>query len=475
MVIARYIGDLLYDYECVVIPGLGGFIINDRPAAVNYTTHYFKPPFREVMFNPYLRTNDGLLVNYIAKEENLTYQEAKTKMDAFAIACQRALDDGKQIRFDKVGTIRKDGNGNVVFNQDTSVNYNPNSFGLSPFISPAVNKISDEDRIREVIKKAKNTSEKAAAPARDKIDKPIDRKATTYPPGKQKKADGKVLVARRRSPYRSQFYFILLLLLGMLAGWGVMNKEIVSNYYAQYGSKLPVFYNNAGSYIANNVEILPIRELSKSASALWLVDFFKKDSHGNKSTALANDDLTFRTNPETTTQEEPLTASADNTKMEEDASANQDATMTTEAKPEEVVPATSEPATTPKRESVTTVEGASGSEPAEVSEETRPVEPVTQKEIAAEDNRGQASETISKETSPHYSYFIIAGSFKDHDNAVKLIKELQSKGFVAIAAGTNKYGMTRVAYAGFNTMEEAAQQLSIIRQHHNPSAWIMRK
>jgi len=69
MKIARYIGDLLYDYECVVIPGLGGFLTNDKPASIQPNTHYFHPPFKQVMFNAYLKTNDGLLVNYIAREE----------------------------------------------------------------------------------------------------------------------------------------------------------------------------------------------------------------------------------------------------------------------------------------------------------------------------------------------------------------------------------------------------------------------
>jgi len=464
MVIARYIGDLLYDYECVVIPGLGGFIINDKPASVNYNTHYFKPPFREVMFNPYLRTNDGLLVNYIAKEENLTYQDAKKRMDTFAIACQQALDNGKQIRFDKVGTIRKDENGKVVFNQDTTINYNPNSFGLSPFISPAVNKITDEERIKEAIKKVKNSSEKTAPPATEKVNKRKDRTPADQP-NTLKEGDGRVLVARRRSPYRSQFYFILLILLGMLAGWGVMNKEIVTAYYAQYGAKLPVFYNNAGSYIANNVEILPIKELSKSTSTLWLVNFFKKGDADNNTTALANDDLTFKATPTNTSPETVNRETAANLKTEESAPNSADALNSVEVI-ENNTGEDEAAGTEAKEETI--------SAPEQVAED-EPSEPAISVETLPEENITPSAENNIEETSPHYSYFIIAGSFKNHDNALRLIKVLQAKGYVAIVAGTNKYGMTRVAYAGFNTMEEAAQQLSTIRQHQNPSAWIMRK
>lgn len=463
MLIAKYIGDLLFDYECVVIPGLGGFIVNDLPASINYNTHYFKPPFREVMFNPYLRTNDGLLVNYIAKEENLIYQNAKKKIDAFAIACQQALNSGKQIKFDKVGTLRKDGNDKIIFIQDTSINYNPDSFGLSPFISPATHKVTDEERIKKVIKKVKTGTDKATAPsAINKDDKRKDR--TPYnTPIKAKTEDGKILVARRRSPYRSQFYFILLLLLAMLAGWGVMNKNIVAEYYTQYGSKIPVFYNNAGSYIANNVEILPIKELSNSASALWLVNFFNKDNTKDNTTSLSNDDLTFKDskkNSETksTNQTGNTPEKFANDKAEE--AANNNTTLNDEPAAKEVIETISEP----DMETVPIVE-----------EKSSPQQSITQPKTVAKDEQSSNEENNMKESSPHYSYFIIAGSFKNHNNAIKFVKELQNRGYVAIVAGTNKYGMTRVAYAGFNSIEEALQQLTVIRQHQNPSAWIMRK
>ena len=471
MVIARYIGDLLYDYECVVIPGLGGFIVNDTPATINYGTHYFKPPFREVMFNPYLRTNDGLLVNYIAKEENLTYQDAKKKMDAFAIACQNALNSGKQIRFEKVGILRKDSNDKVIFIQDTSVNYNPDSFGLSPFISPAVHKVTDEERIKEAFKKVKGNTEKTAAATNKKSDKRKDRKPVqTQKSGKT--ADGKVLVARRRSPYRSQFYFILLMLLGMLAGWGVMNKQIVNQYYTQYGSKIPVFYYNAGSYIANNVEVLPIKELSKSASALWLVHIFNNKNAGNNSTALANDDLTFKNPPKSAKEESVTTTSTENSIPADDFNSDNiktDQLTATEAEPETKE---DEIANTETENQVT--EYKTEAEPS-ANTDILP-ETVTQPETEPTDTPVTDIDNSMQETSaPHYNYFIIAGSFKNHSNAVKLIKTLQAQGFIAIVAGTNKYGMTRVAYAGFNTMEEATQQLASIRQHQNPSAWIMKK
>ncbi|HJN06872.1 MAG TPA: HU family DNA-binding protein, partial [Bacteroidales bacterium] len=112
MKIAKYIGDLLYDYECVVIPGLGGFLTNDNPVSINEVTYSFSPPFRKIHFNVYLRTNDGLLVNHIAQQEQIGYKTAKQKVDQFVFQCHNALETGRRIKFQNIGSLYYDGDKN---------------------------------------------------------------------------------------------------------------------------------------------------------------------------------------------------------------------------------------------------------------------------------------------------------------------------------------------------------------------------
>ncbi len=462
MVIAKYIGDLLFDYECVVIPGLGGFIINDKPAEISYDTHYFKPPFREVMFNPYLRTNDGLLLNYVAKEENLTYQQAKQKVDAFTHACHNALNSGKQIRFDKVGIIRKE-NDKIVFIQDKSVNYNPESFGLSPFISPAVRRITEEEKIKEVIKKVTKSKKEKEQPADipEKELKRKDRKVVTKTRETSIHNQKQVVVPKRRSTYRFQFLFILLLLVGMMAGWGVMNKNIVKSYYAQYKSKVPMFYSNPGSYLANNVEIIPLQEIGKSTSALWLVQLFKDDKN-NKKVSLAGDDLTFK--------EEP--AENKKAKNNEEEVPEVEQTVTVDNTAETNQPEETLTETTSDNDNFTTTYISEDEATAEETKETvNPVNSEVEEEVA--EPVQEPRQELKPEESLHY--FIIAGSFEKERNALRLLNQLKTKGYNAVTAGTNKYGMTRVAYGAYATMQEATGRLSVIRNQDNPSAWILKK
>ena len=55
------------------------------------------------------------------------------------------------------------------------------------------------------------------------------------------------------------------------------------------------------------------------------------------------------------------------------------------------------------------------------------------------------------------------------------MKELEGKGFNALIADTNKYGMFRVAIDAFKTKLEAERKLIAIRNETNPSAWVLEK
>ena len=148
MDIASYISELLYDHECVVIPGLGGFIVNDRPATINRITHKFTPPFRKIMFNIHLSANDGLLINYIANFESISYLEAKKLVIDFSKRCQDEIADGKRIDLKGIGTLHKNQEGYITFDQDSQVNHNADAFGLGSFYSPPIERPTDEERIK---------------------------------------------------------------------------------------------------------------------------------------------------------------------------------------------------------------------------------------------------------------------------------------------------------------------------------------
>ena len=63
-IIDNYICELLYDHDCVIIPGLGGFIANFEPARIIRKQHTIMPPSKKIAFNGKLKNNDGLLADF---------------------------------------------------------------------------------------------------------------------------------------------------------------------------------------------------------------------------------------------------------------------------------------------------------------------------------------------------------------------------------------------------------------------------
>ncbi len=70
MKIDQHISDLLYCYDCVIIPDFGGFVANYRSAEIDKKRNILYPPSKGIIFNKNLVHNDGLLANKIAKDEN---------------------------------------------------------------------------------------------------------------------------------------------------------------------------------------------------------------------------------------------------------------------------------------------------------------------------------------------------------------------------------------------------------------------
>ena len=151
MDIATKISELLFNYECVVLPEFGGFITNDKPAQINRITHQFKPPHREILFNVQLKANDGLLAKHISETESISYKEAKQKVEEFVDWCRNELESGRQIEFAQIGKLYFDDNRHIVFEQDYQINYNPESFGLAPLVSPAIKRTRQEEKIKGII------------------------------------------------------------------------------------------------------------------------------------------------------------------------------------------------------------------------------------------------------------------------------------------------------------------------------------
>jgi cell division septation protein DedD/nucleoid DNA-binding protein len=157
MNLEQSIGELLFDHDCVIIPGFGGFVSNYRPAQIHPTQHTFSPPSKSIVFNRNLKNNDGLLANHLVQKDGLSYSEACTKISEYVTSFSSTLNSGKKLVLVSIGTLFHDIEKNIQFEPDPDCNYLLDSFGLVTIQSPSikrdgfVKRLEKEPKDREVV------------------------------------------------------------------------------------------------------------------------------------------------------------------------------------------------------------------------------------------------------------------------------------------------------------------------------------
>ncbi|NWJ51865.1 MAG: hypothetical protein HXX14_13475 [Bacteroidetes bacterium] len=150
MKICFYISTLLYQHDCVVIPGMGGFIANYTPSHITPYKNNFAPPSKEIIFNSSLQHNDGLLANHIAYEEKITYAQAIIRIEHEVQALRLELETGKVVILENTGTLRLNKEKNILFTPNNKENYLDESFGLPTFSSPIIKR--NEKKLKDLTK-----------------------------------------------------------------------------------------------------------------------------------------------------------------------------------------------------------------------------------------------------------------------------------------------------------------------------------
>ena len=133
MDITAFIRELLFNHDCVILPGFGGFVGNYTPARIDKDTDTFYPPVKQISFNRNLNHNDGLLVGRMSGSSGINYGDARNMVDEFVVSLRKKLERGEKVNFDKIGTFTNNQEGNVQFEPDHNVNYNLGSYGLDSF------------------------------------------------------------------------------------------------------------------------------------------------------------------------------------------------------------------------------------------------------------------------------------------------------------------------------------------------------
>lgn len=154
MQLTTYIADLLYRYECVIIPGFGAFLTRYKSAHIDDSTNTFNPPSKIVSFNKQLQANDGLFANYVASVEKCSYETALQKIRSFTAQISRELSEGKTISIKNIGEFSFNKEKSLQFEPLQQQNFSTSAFGLSSFVSPRISREVHKETVEALEEKA---------------------------------------------------------------------------------------------------------------------------------------------------------------------------------------------------------------------------------------------------------------------------------------------------------------------------------
>ncbi|MFJ1377396.1 SPOR domain-containing protein [Capnocytophaga canimorsus] len=128
-----YVEELLFKYQCVIIPKFGAFISN-RKSAKLFEDKTFTPPKREITFNSSLVSNDGLLIKHISESSGVSYEQAESFISDVVETWKERLNKKEIISLGNIGFIKQTPEGRISFEASDSVNFLTDSFGMSTFV-----------------------------------------------------------------------------------------------------------------------------------------------------------------------------------------------------------------------------------------------------------------------------------------------------------------------------------------------------
>ncbi|MBO0935968.1 SPOR domain-containing protein [Fibrella sp. HMF5335] len=130
--IGDYLKKLLYQYDCLVVPGLGAFLTHAVSASYNERDGLFLPPRRRLAFNEAMRLDDGILVNYLMFHERCNREAALNHIDAFVQEIKQTAQQQGSYSIDGIGLFSLNAENSLQFDPELRHNFLSSAYGLGP-------------------------------------------------------------------------------------------------------------------------------------------------------------------------------------------------------------------------------------------------------------------------------------------------------------------------------------------------------
>lgn len=138
MALEHYISELLYRYNCVVVPGFGAFLTQAQSAVIHEATHTIYPPTKRISFNQQLISNDGLLVSYAAEAQETTFDEMLKQVEEEVVDWKLRLHKGERLTLADIGDVWTGMERRIQFQPSKNNNFLTSSYGMASFVAHPV-------------------------------------------------------------------------------------------------------------------------------------------------------------------------------------------------------------------------------------------------------------------------------------------------------------------------------------------------
>jgi cell division septation protein DedD len=122
---------LIGEYEFVIIPGFGALLSHQVPASFDKSSGFFTPPVKKLAFNEFLKLDDGLLANYISREETWPHADAVEYVRSYTDKLRSGIAAEGAASIAGIGEFKKNVEGKLVFEPNTGKYFKDEWYGFS--------------------------------------------------------------------------------------------------------------------------------------------------------------------------------------------------------------------------------------------------------------------------------------------------------------------------------------------------------
>lgn len=114
-IISEILKDLVPFHSQISLPGLGCFVVDEKPSQITNGGTVITPPHKSLRFSFSIGTNDGLLEYEYSKIKNENAHDAKISIEKLVREIKEQLTQNRRVKIPQLGELRFNENGELLF------------------------------------------------------------------------------------------------------------------------------------------------------------------------------------------------------------------------------------------------------------------------------------------------------------------------------------------------------------------------